>query len=40
MLDEVELAATDAHWDWFGELDAIANEEMEDRKAGEMRKTG
>lgn len=40
VLDEVELAATDAHWDWFGELNAIANEEMEDRKAGEMRKTG
>lgn len=30
MLDEVELAATDAHWDWFRELDAIANEEMEE----------
>lgn len=28
LLDTIELEATDAHWDWFGELEAVANEEM------------
>lgn len=28
LLNTIELGATDAHWDWFGELDAVANEEM------------
>lgn len=30
LLDDIELAATDAHWDWFGELDSVANKEMEE----------
>lgn len=29
LLDLVELQATDAHWDWFGELNAIVSEEMD-----------
>lgn len=30
LLDEIELTATDAHWDWFGELDAEIGGEMEE----------
>lgn len=30
LLDSIELAATDAHWDWFGELGAVAANEMDD----------
>ncbi len=30
LLDQIELAATDAHWDWFGELNALVSSEMED----------
>lgn len=29
LLSKIELAATDAHWDWFGELGAIVSNEME-----------
>ncbi len=29
LLDEIELEATDAHWDWFGELSALTSEEMD-----------
>lgn len=29
LLSKIELAATDAHWDWFGELNAIVSDEME-----------
>lgn len=28
LLDQINLTAAEAHWDWFGELNAIANEEM------------
>ncbi|MDE5697523.1 MAG: M13 family metallopeptidase [Lachnospiraceae bacterium] len=28
LLSRIELAATDAHWDWFGELSAVVNSEM------------
>lgn len=30
LLEEIELTATDAHWDWFGELDAEIGGEMEE----------
>ena len=30
LLDKIDLADTDAQWTWFGELSAVANEEMED----------
>lgn len=30
LLSKIELAATDAHWDWFGELNAVVSSEMED----------
>ncbi len=30
LLEEIELEATDAHWDWFTELSAVANEEMKE----------
>ena len=30
LLSRIELAATDAHWDWFGELNAVVSSEMED----------
>ena len=30
LLSKIELAATDAHWDWFGELNAVVSAEMED----------
>ncbi len=29
LLENIELQATDAHWDWFGELTAMAAEEMD-----------
>lgn len=29
LLSEIELAATDAHWDWFSELGAVVSDEME-----------
>ena len=29
LLDKIELNATDAHWDWFGELNAVVSSEME-----------
>ncbi len=29
LLSKIELAATDAHWDWFGELNAVVSNEME-----------
>lgn len=29
LLSKIELAATDAHWDWFGELGAVVSSEME-----------
>lgn len=29
LLSQIELAATDAHWDWFGELNAVVSNEME-----------
>ena len=29
LLDQITLQATDAHWDWFGELNAIVSEEMD-----------
>ena len=29
LLDQINLQATDAHWDWFGELNAIVSEEMD-----------
>ena len=30
LLDQIELSASDAHWDWFGELDIAAGKEMDD----------
>lgn len=30
ILNDIQLEATDAHWDWFSELDAYIKEEMED----------
>lgn len=30
LLSQIDLAATDAHWDWFGELNAVVSNEMED----------
>ncbi len=30
LLDKIQLAATDAHWDWFGELNAMVSSEMEE----------
>lgn len=30
LLSKIELAATDAHWDWFGELNAVVSNEMDD----------
>ena len=30
LLSKIELAATDAHWDWFGELNAVVSSGMED----------
>lgn len=30
LLSKIELAATDAHWDWFGELNAVVSSEMDD----------
>ena len=30
LLDKIQLSDTDAQWTWFGELSAVANEEMED----------
>ena len=30
LLDQIELSASDAHWDWFGELDIAAGNEMDD----------
>ena len=30
LLDQIELSAADAHWDWFGELDIAASNEMDD----------
>lgn len=30
LLSKIELAPTDAHWDWFGELNAVVSGEMED----------
>lgn len=30
LLSRIELAATDAHWDWFGELNAVVSSEMDD----------
>ncbi len=30
ILNEIELSATDAHWDWFSELSAYVSEEMSD----------
>ena len=30
LLSKIELAATDAHWDWFGELSAVVGSEMDD----------
>ncbi|MCI8638262.1 MAG: M13 family metallopeptidase [Coprococcus sp.] len=30
LLDKIELAATDAHWDWFTELSAVTSSEMEE----------
>lgn len=30
LLEEIELQATDAHWDWFTELTAVTEEEMEE----------
>lgn len=30
LLDKIDLADTDAQWTWFGELSAVANEEMEE----------
>lgn len=30
LLSKIELQATDAHWDWFGELNAVVSSEMED----------
>lgn len=29
ILSQIELEATDAHWDWFGELNAVVSNEME-----------
>lgn len=29
LLDKIELSATDAQWNWFGELNAVVSEEME-----------
>ena len=30
LLSKIELAPTDAHWDWFGELNAVVSGEMEE----------
>ena len=30
LLEKIELSATDAHWDWFGELSAVVSDEMSD----------
>lgn len=30
LLDKIELKATDSHWDWFSELDAVVSAEMEE----------
>ena len=30
LLEQIELEATNPHWDWFTELDAVANAEMEE----------
>lgn len=30
LLDKIELSATDAQWNWFGELSAVVSEEMEE----------
>ena len=30
LLSKIELAPTDAHWDWFGELNAVVSSEMEE----------
>lgn len=30
LLDKIELNATDAQWNWFGELNAVVSEEMEE----------
>lgn len=30
LLDKIELSPTDAHWDWFGELNALVSSDMED----------
>lgn len=30
LLSKIELAATDAHWDWFGELSAVVSSEMDE----------
>ncbi len=30
LLSKIELAATDAHWDWFGELNAVVSSEMDE----------
>ncbi len=30
LLESIELQATDAHWDWFGELEVIADQEMDE----------
>jgi putative endopeptidase len=30
LLSKINLSATDAHWDWFGELNAVASNEMDD----------
>ncbi len=30
LLSLIDLTASDAHWDWFGELDAMITEEMQD----------
>lgn len=30
LLSKIELSATDAHWDWFSELNAVVSSEMED----------
>lgn len=30
LLEQIDLAPTDAHWDWFGELNALVSMEMEE----------
>ncbi len=30
ILESIQLEATDAHWDWFGELSAVTDSEMEE----------